>query len=249
MPRDAAADDDAAGTGPIVLYEKPTPGVASLTLNRPQALNAINLAMRDELWSYLDAACLDPDVRVLVFRGAGRRAFSAGADITEFGTAPSLLAAREARKERDVWAMLEQLPLITIAALHGICFGAGAELPLYCDLRIAARDTRIAVPELSLGYIPSAGGTQMLPRLGPPGVARRLVLSGDPIGTDRALSWGLVHEVVADRDLDARAFALATRWALADTPTLIRAKLAIRRGLDLSLRDAIAVDAVKAAAR
>ena len=151
-----------ADKGPVILYEKPAPGVASLTLNRPQALNAINLAMRDEIWTYLAAVEADPDVGVLVIRGAGPRAFSAGADITEFGTAPSLLAARAARQVRDLWGRLEHLPLLTIAALHGICFGAGIELPLYCDLRVAARDTRIALPEVTLGYIPSAGGTHML---------------------------------------------------------------------------------------
>ena len=242
-----APDATSAGTEPVVLYEKPLPGVATLTLNRPQALNAINLAVRDELWTYLDAARADPDVRVLVFRGAGPRAFSAGADITEFGTAPSLLAARAARQQRDLWARLEHLPLITIAALHGFCFGAGVELPLYCDLRIAARDTRIALPEVRLGYIPSAGGTQMLPRLMAPGVARGLVLSGDEIDAARALAWGLVHEVVAAEELDARVFALAADLAAGDTSTLVRAKLAIRRGLDLPLREAIGLDALSAA--
>ena len=180
----AAPSDAAAGDAPdasVLLYGKPAPGVATLTLNRPAALNAINLAMRDELWGYLDAVAVDPDVRVLLFRGAGPRAFSAGADITEFGSAPSLLAARDARQQRDIWDRLERLPVLTIAALHGFCFGAGIELPLYCDLRIAADDTRIALPEVTLGYIPSAGGTQMLPRLMPPGVARGFVLSGDAI--------------------------------------------------------------------
>ena len=242
-----APDATSAGTEPVVLCEKPLPGVATLTLNRPQALNAINLAVRDELWTYLDGARADPDVRVLVFRGAGPRAFSAGADITEFGTAPSLLAARAARQQRDLWATLEHLPLITLAALHGFCFGAGVELPLYCDLRIAARDTRIALPEVRLGYIPSAGGTQMLPRLMAPGVARGLVLSGDEIDAARALAWGLVHEVVAAEELDARVFALAADLAAGDTSTLVRAKLAIRRGLDLPLREAIGLDALSAA--
>ncbi len=249
-PSDSAADD-AAGDAPdasVLLYAKPAPGVATLTLNRPAALNAINLAMRDELWGYLDAVAVDPDVRVLLFRGAGPRAFSAGADITEFGTAPSLLAARAARHQRDVWDRLERLPVLSIAALHGFCFGAGIELPLYCDLRIAAGDTRIALPEVTLGYIPSAGGTQMLPRLMPPGVARGLVLSGDAIDADRALAWGLVHDVVPRAELDAHALRRATELASRDTATLTAAARAIRRGLDLGLRDAIAADAAMALA-
>ena len=244
-PSDGA---DAADAAPVLLYEKPAPGVATLTLNRPRALNAINLAMRDELWGYLEAVAVDPDVRVLVFRGAGPRAFSAGADISEFGAAPSLLAARAARHERDVWDRLERLPVLTIAALHGFCYGAGIELPLYCDLRIAADDTRIALPEVTLGYIPSAGGTQMLPRLMPPGVARGLVLSGDVIDADRALAWGLVNEVVPVARLDERALQAATDLAARDTAALTAAARAIRRGLDLPLADAVALDAAVALA-
>ena len=119
-------------TAPPVLYAKPSPAVAVLTLNRPAALNAINLAMRDEIWTALEAVRLDPDVRVLCVKGVGPRAFSAGADIREFGTAPSYLAARRARHERDLWWAWETLPVPTVAALHGFCFGAGIELPLYC---------------------------------------------------------------------------------------------------------------------
>ena len=105
----------------FVDYDKPLDGVASITFNRPEALNAINMAMRDDLWAFAHAALIDPDVRVLVFRGQGARAFSAGADIAEFGTAPSLHESREARRQRDLWALLEELPIPTIAALHGFC--------------------------------------------------------------------------------------------------------------------------------
>ena len=178
------------GAAPLVLYDKPEPRVAWITLNRPAALNAINLAMRDELWTYLQAVAGDPDVRVLCFRGASERAFSAGADVSEFGTAPSYLEARRARHERDLWALLEALPAVTIAALHGFCFGAGIELPLLCDLRIAAADTLIAVPEVSLGYICSAGGTQLLPRTAPAGVALGLAISGDRIGAQGSAALG-----------------------------------------------------------
>ena len=229
-----------------VHYEKPATGVAWITLARPGALNAINLAMRDELWTYCQAAVADPDVRVLGFRGLGR-AFSAGADVTEFGSAPSLIAAREARRQRDLWALLERMPLITIAALHGDCYGAGIELPLYCDLRLAAADTRIALPEVGLGYIPSAGGTQMLPRLASPGVAAALVLSGDPIDAAQALRWGLLREIVPREALWPRAEAVAREIAARDTATLTAAALAVRRGLDLPLAEAIAQDALTAA--
>ena len=231
---------------PLILYDKPSDGIASLTLNRPEALNAINVAMRDDLWMFVQAAQLDPDVRVLVLRGEGPRAFSAGADITEFGTAPSLHESREARRQRDLWALLEDLPIPTIAALHGFCFGAGIELPLYCDLRIAAEDTRIALPEVTLGYIPSAGGTQMMPRIAPPGVARGLILSGDPISAQQALTWGIVHRVVLADDLDATVFEVAGRLASADPAVTAAVKRSIRRGLDLPMSAAIRQDALTA---
>lgn len=231
---------------PLILYDKPEPGIAWISLNRPEALNAINLEMRDALWTYLEAVSLDPDVRVLCIRGLGERAFSAGADISEFGTAPSYIDARRARHERDLWALLENLPAVTIAALHGFCFGAGIELPLYCDLRIAADDTELALPEVTLGYIPSAGGTQMMPRIAPPGAAAGLVLSGDRIDATQALEWGLVNRVVPSAELEATVTALARSIAARERAGLAATKQALRRGLDLPLEAAIDRDATAA---
>ena len=228
---------------PLVLYDKPSNAIATITLNRPEALNAINMAMRDNLWTFIHAALIDPDVRVLIFRGEGPRAFSAGADISEFGTAPSLHESREARRQRDLWALLEDLPIPTIAALHGFCFGAGVELPLYCDLRIAAEDTRIGLPEVTLGYIPSAGGTQLMPRIAPAGAARGLILSGEPIDAQRALAWDIVHRVVPADDLDATVDAIASRLAAAHPDLIAAVKRSIRRGLDLPMSAAIQQDA------
>lgn len=185
-----------------VLFDLDSRGVATISLNRPDRLNAMNMAMRDLLWGYLEACRDMPDVKVVVFRGEGR-AFSAGADISEFGTAPSIMEARRARHERDVWSLLLSLPCVTIARMHGFCFGAGLELPLCCDVRVAAEGTTFAVPEVSLGYIPSAGGTQTLPRRIPPGVAADMVITGEPIDAAAALRWGLVKAVVPGDRLDA----------------------------------------------
>ena len=176
-------------------------GVATITLNRPERLNAINMAMRDLLWEYLQACRDHPDVRAICFRGEGR-AFSAGADISEFGTAPSLWESRRARHERDLWGLMLSLPVPLMARMHGFCFGAGLELPLCCDVRVAAEDTRFALPEVTLGYIPSAGGTQTLPRTIPPGAAADLILTGEPVGAEEALRWGLVDLAVPAERLD-----------------------------------------------
>jgi len=185
-----------------VLFDIDDRGVATITLNRPERLNAINMAMRDLLWTYLEACRDTPDVKLILFRGVGS-SFSAGADISEFGTAPSIMDSRRARHDRDVWGELLAHRCITIARMHGYCYGAGLELPLCCDVRIAAEGTRFALPEVSLGYIPSAGGTQTLPRIIPAGVAADLIISGEPIGTEEALRWGLVHRVVPEAELDA----------------------------------------------
>src|SRR5688572_15521124 len=185
----------------LVGFDIDARGVATITLNRPEQLNAISMEMRDLLWTYLEACRDNPDVRLILFRGEGRT-FSAGADISEFGTAPSILEARRARHQRDVWSLLLEHRCITVAAMHGYCFGAGLELPLCCDRRIADDGTRFALPEVSLGYIPSAGGTQTLPRVVPPGVAARMILSGEPIDSTAARRWGLVDRVVQPAELD-----------------------------------------------
>ena len=218
---------------------------AYLTLNRPHKRNAIDLDVRDALWTYLQAACDDPDLQVLCIGGAGD-SFCAGADIRDFGTAPSLWAARQARHQRDLWWLLEELPCITIAALHGYCYGAGIELALYCDLRVAADNVRIALPEVGLAYIPSAGGTQMLPRVMAPGVALDVVCSGEELNADQALRWGLINRIVPRARLDSVVTDLA-RSLQSDRPALQRTlKRAIRRGLDLPLDAALRHDALTA---
>jgi enoyl-CoA hydratase/carnithine racemase len=230
-----------------ILYDKNTDGVALLTLNRPDKLNAVNLEMRDELWDALHAFCDDPDARVLVLRGAGD-SFSAGADISEFGTAPSFVEARRARRERDLWGFMLHLPKPLIAAVHGHALGAGLEMSLLCDLRIASEEARFGLPEVGLGYIPSAGGTQTLPRVIPPGVAMQMVLAGDPIDAAEAYRLGLVHRVVPRDRLAAAADEWARTLASRDPRALAAAKEAVLRGLDLRLRDGITLEARLAAA-
>jgi enoyl-CoA hydratase/carnithine racemase len=225
-----------------VRYEKDERGVARVTLNRSDKLNAVNLAMRDELWSAFEAFRDDPDARVLIVRGAGA-AFSSGADISEFGTAPSLVEARRARRERDLWGLLLHLPKPTIAAVHGYALGAGLEMALLCDLRVAADDAHFGLPEVGLGYIPSAGGTQTLPRTITPGVALQMILSGDPIDAAEAYRVRLVHRVVAREELDAAADAWAGTLASRSPQTLAYAKEAIVRGLDLPLSEGLALEA------
>jgi enoyl-CoA hydratase/carnithine racemase len=216
-------------------------------LNRPERLNAVHLAMRDELWSIFQLIRLDPTIHACVIRGAGDRAFSAGADILEFGTAPSFIAARESRQQRDLWGEMSQLPVPLVAAIHGFAYGAGFEMSMYCDLRIAAEDARFALPEVTLGYIPSAGGTQTVARLAARSDALLLATSGDPFTAAEAYDAGLVHAVVPRADLEGAARAWAQRLA-ALPPEAVRAtKRAVVEGLDLPLTHALALERALAA--
>jgi enoyl-CoA hydratase/carnithine racemase len=226
-----------------LLFEK-SDGIAWLTINRPDVLNAMNMAVRDELWGAMLAVRDDPDVRVCVVRGAGERAFSAGADIGEFGTAPSYTDARRARHERDVWALMLSIMKPLVASIHGFAYGAGCELPLLCDIRIASDDATFALPEVTLGYIPSAGGTQTLPRAIPSGVAREMILSGEPIDAQRALSIGLVNRVVPRARLRHETDALAMKLAALPPAAVAAVKEAMLRGADLPLEQGLRIEAL-----
>ncbi len=230
-----------------VLYEKAANGVAWITLNRPGVLNAMNMEVRDLLWSFMQAVQDDPDVRVVVIEGAGDRAFSAGADISEFGTAPSYVEARRARRERDVWGAMREITKPVVAAIHGYAYGAGCELSLFCDVRIASDDARFALPEVTLGYIPSAGGTQTLPRTIAPGVARKMIYSGRAIDAQRALLVGLVDRVVPRDRLHAEAEDVAARLALMPGEAIRGAKEALVRGEGMPLEQALRLETAIAA--
>jgi enoyl-CoA hydratase/carnithine racemase len=228
-------------TDPVVLYEA-RDGIAWLTLNRPEVLNALNLQMRDELWVLLEAIALDDSVRAVVFRGAGDRAFSSGADLTEFGTAPSFTEARRGRLDRDLWHRFAHFEKPMIAAVHGYALGAGCELSLLCDLRIASEDARFGLPETHLGYVPTAGGSQTLPRTAGLSRALDMILTAEPITAQRALEYGIVNQVVPRAAADATAETMARRLATLSTNALKSIKQSIREGADVSLRDSLRLE-------
>jgi len=225
-----------------IIYQKQN-NIAYVTLNRPQALNAYNLRMRDELYQVLGAIKDDADVRVAIFRGAGERAFCAGADLTEFLTAPSPLIARQVRWERDVWGLFLSLPQPLIAALHGYVLGSGVEIALCCDIRLAAEDVQFGLPEPQLGIIPAAGGSQTLPRVIGGAKALEILLSGRWIKADEAKSLKLVNRVVPRKELFNEAERLAEKIAGFDPAAVASAKQAIVRGLDLSLEQGLELEA------
>jgi enoyl-CoA hydratase/carnithine racemase len=225
-----------------VIYEK-SDSVGYVTLNRPQALNTYNLQMRDELYQVLGAVKEDPEVRVIIFRGAGERAFCAGADLTEFLTAPSPVIARQVRWERDVWGLFLSINRPIIAALHGYVLGDGMEIALCCDLRLASEEARFGLPEPGLGIIPAAGGSQTLPRTVGRAGALDMLLTGRWLTADEACRMKLVNQVVPRDELWPAADRLADRIKQYNPEAVSRAKQAITRGLDLSLAEGLELEA------
>jgi enoyl-CoA hydratase/carnithine racemase len=224
-----------------VLFEK-RDDIAWVTLNRPEVLNAYNTRMRDELYEVLTAVRDDDELRALVLRGAGR-AFCAGADLTEFGSAPSPTQARAIRFARDVWQVLYDLPVPTIASLHGYVFGSGLEMSLFCDLRIAAESTVFAMPEVGLGLIPAAGGTQTLPRACGVGRATELLLTGRRFGADEAMRCGVVSRVARDERLSDETEEMARAVAEIEPRVAMAVRDAVRAASDLPLQQGLRVEA------
>jgi enoyl-CoA hydratase/carnithine racemase len=223
-----------------VLFEK-RDGVAWVTLNRPDRLNAYNVAMRDALFAALSAVHHDSEVRAMVLAGAGA-AFSTGGDVSEFGQAPSPTAARWIRFRRDVWGRMRALPIPTVAAVHGFTVGGGLEMALLCDIAIAADDTRFCLPETSLGMIPGVAGTQTAPRRLGLGWALDLNITGRWIDAQQALFIGLVAEVAPLKTLDRIAHARAAELGRLPREHAAIAKLAVWEGLNASLADGLELE-------
>ena len=224
-----------------VIYEK-RGSIGYVTLNRPRVLNVYSIKMRDELYEILGAIRDDPEVRVAIFKGAGDKAFCAGADLSEFLTTPSPTIARKARWERNIWRELLSLPQPLIAALHGYVLGSGIEIALCCDIRIAARDARFGFPEAGRGIIPGAGGTQNLPRAIGPGQALEMLLTGRYLSAQEALEMRLVNRVVPKSKLLPTAEKLARQIASLDPAAVRSAKQAVLRGLDLPLAEGLELE-------
>jgi enoyl-CoA hydratase/carnithine racemase len=224
--------DDAVGSGTVLLEKRD--GVAWVTLNRPDRLNAYNVAMRDDLYAALGAVAGDSTIRAMVLAGAGP-AFSTGGDVSEFGQAPSPIAARWIRFRRDVWGRLRTLPIPTVAAVHGFTVGGGLEIALLCDAAIAADDARFCLPETGLGMIPGVAGTQTAPRRLKFGWALDLNLTGRWIDAHQALFIGLVAEVVPLETLDRSARALALALSRFPREHVAIARMAVWEGLNMSL--------------
>ena len=223
----------------LVLIERGADGVATLTLNRPP-MNALSQALLGALGDAALELAADDSVKAVVVRSEGK-AFAAGADISEFGDADD--AARIGATFRRAFDAVAAIPRPVVAAIGGFALGGGLELALACDLRIASERAKVGQPEILLGIIPGAGGTQRLPRLVGPARAKELVWSGRQVGAEEALAIGLVDRVVAPDELDGAARAWAAELASGAVVAMGLAKRAIDDGLDGSLARGLDVEA------
>ena len=221
---------DRAGLPTILLTVDDETHVATLTLNRPEALNAISRQLAAELRATCEALAGQEDVRAVIVTGAGERAFCAGADLKERRTlAPDERAAHTTAIEAAAEA-LAALPMPTIAAVRGFALAGGAELAIACDLRVAAQDATFGFPEVKIGIFPGAGGALRLPRIVGSGAARDLLFTGRQIAASEAFRLGLIDRLVPAETVVEAAAELAAEIA-ANAPLAVRA---VKRALEAS---------------
>ncbi len=215
--------------------------IATVTINRPEALNALNSNVLDELEKVFDAIDLET-VRCVVLTGAGEKSFVAGADIGEMSTLTEEEGVAFGKKGNDVFRKIETFPLPVIAAVNGFALGGGNELALSCDIRICSENAMFGQPEVGLGITPGFGGTQRLARVINPGKAKELIYSAKNIKAPEALALGLVNAVYPQEDLLPQAYKLAGKIA-ANAPIAVRAcKKAINDGLQVDMDEAIVIE-------
>ena len=217
--------------GEFVNLEVAGSGVGTIRLDRPK-LNPLNEQVAREIGEVVDEVRDRDDVKAIVLWG-GERVFAAGADIKEMGERDAVTMFRYIGGFQDVFNRLENLPQITIAAVNGYALGGGCELALACDIRICASDSQLGQPEILLGVIPGAGGTQRLPRLVGVGRAKELIYTGRFVPAEEALRIGLVNEVVEPDRVYPRAVEMAEGFAAGPSVALMAAKQVIQSGIDI----------------
>lgn len=216
---------------------------AVVTLNRPQSINAITMEIRTRLPVVLRELDGDASIAAIVLCGAGERGFCAGADIKEPRPAPTAVGERRRLSPASWIESLDGIAKPVIAAVHGVCMGAGLEIALACDIRVAATDARLGLPETALGLIPGGGGTQRLARLIGAGRALDVILTGEPLSAQRAYEIGLVTRLADSREAAvAEAVRLADLLAERAPLATAYAKEAVLAGASLPLKEGLRLE-------
>lgn len=225
-----------------VINLKMDESIAILSINRPAQRNALNRAVISELGANLAMLSSNKDLRAVILRGEGK-AFAAGADIAEMQSMSATEAEGLSRLGQRVFTAFENMPVPTIALVHGYALGGGLELAMACDIRIAASGAQCGQPEVALGVLPGFGGSQRLPRLIGQGRALHLLLTGERISAETALSYGLVSDIVEEDKLLESGVALAKRMSALGPIALKYVKRAVYEGAELDLSKGQAFEA------
>ncbi len=215
---------------------------AVITLNRPEALNALSFQILRDIGAAIDEVATRKDVRALLFTGAGDKAFCAGADIKELRNRSLVDQKRGAELGQSVFAKLDTLPVASVALVNGYAFGGGLELALACSFRLASVNAKFGLPEVKLGLIPGYGGTQRLPRIVGESRALEMILTGKTVDAAAAEQMGLVNAVV-EGDIVAAGLKFAAGFTGYSLPVLELARRAVQRAGDLSLAEGLRVEA------
>ncbi len=226
--------------GEFVNLEVSDAGVGTIRLDRPK-VNALNDQVAREIDEAVAAARSDERVRAVVLWG-GERVFAAGADIKQMAERDSVQMYKYIGDFQDVFTRLENLPVVTIAAINGYALGGGCELTLACDFRVCADDSQMGQPEILLGVIPGAGGTQRLPRLIGVGRAKDIIYSGRFVSAEEAKAIGLVHEVVPAAEVYPTAVKMAERYARGPSVALMAAKQVIQNGMQVDMTNGLLLE-------
>jgi enoyl-CoA hydratase len=218
--------------------------IAYVTVNRPKVLNALNMATMEELRAAFHDIKSDKSIRVVIFTGAGEKAFIAGADIAELAKQDAVTGKEYTHRGQSVLNLIENLGKPVIACLNGFALGGGCEIALACTMRLASDTAKLGQPEVKLGIIPGYGGSQRLPRLVGKGLAMQMVLAGEMITAQEAHRIGLVNEVTAPADLIPRAEAIAAK-IIANAPLAVQyAMEAVNKGMEMTLAEGLYLEAV-----
>lgn len=225
-----------------LIYEK-NDGVAVITINRPNALNALNKDTLLELKAAVEKASTDDEVMVLIITGAGEKAFVAGADITYMLDINALEGREFGMIGQHVFRLIENLPKPVIAAINGFALGGGLELAMACDFRICSENSKFGQPEVGLGVTPGFGGTQRLPRLVGEGMAKELLFTGDTIDAFEALRIGLVNHVVSSEELLEFTNKIARKICFRGQIAVRFCKAAVNEGLQTDIDRGMSIEA------
>lgn len=217
-------------------------GIATLTFNRPKALNALNTTLLEEFTDALNSIKKDESIRVLILTGAGGKAFVAGADITEIATLSPLGAKKFAQNGQDVISTLQELAIPVIAAVNGYALGGGCEMALACDFIYASEKAVFGLPEITLGVIPGFGGTQRLPRLIGANRAKEMIFTGKHLTAAEAKEIGLANKIFAPEELLPAVLDVAKLIATKGKASLCAAKQTINQGLNADLITGLSIE-------